>query len=64
MSEHRTSRQSFLTQVGATLAAVVTFGLFSKGASTTAEASQPKAVSPDQFKASPESRAVPRQTNR
>ncbi len=64
MSENRTTRQTFLTQVGATLAAVMTFGLLSKGSSKTTETSQANAAPSDQYKAVPESRAVPRQTSR
>lgn len=64
MSEHRTSRQSFLTQVGATLAAVVTFGLFSKGTAAPSENSQVKTATSEPCQAVLEARAVPRQTNR
>lgn len=62
MSEQRTTRQTFLTQVGATLAAVVTLGLFTKG-STPASGATPSA-DPESLQAVPESRAVPRQTPR
>ena len=64
MSEHRTSRQTFLTQIGTTLAAVMTLGLFTKGAAAPSESSQPKTATPEPCQAVPEARAVPRQTNR
>jgi hypothetical protein len=64
MTEHRTSRQTFLTQVGTTLAAVVTLGLFTKGTAAPSESSQAKTATPEPCQAVPEARAVPRQTNR
>ncbi len=64
MSEHRTSRQTFLTQVGTTLAAVATLGLFSKGTTAPSESSEPKTATPEACKAVPEARAVPRPTSR
>ena len=64
MSEHRTSRQTFMTQVGATLASVMTLGLFTKGSSPKSESSQAKEAAAEQYQAVPESRAVPRQTSR